>query len=82
MSSELQEVLEFMRDNVPTKAELTEFRQDVRGDITSLREHVDSRFDEIESRLDFRERIGKIEQRLAKLEDEHTGGKFEAQHAG
>jgi len=70
MSSELQEVLEFMRDNVPTKNELNEFRQ-----------HVDDRFDEIESRLDFRERIGKIEQRLAKLEDQRTGGKFEARHA-
>ena len=70
MPSELQEVLEFMRDNVPTKAELTEFR-----------EHVDARFDEIESRLDFSDRIRLIEQRLAKLEDERTGGKFKAQHA-
>jgi hypothetical protein len=70
MQSELQEVLEFMRDNVPTKAELSDFRQ-----------HVDARFDEIESRLDYSERIRMIERRLAKLEDHHTGGKFEAGHA-
>jgi tetrahydromethanopterin S-methyltransferase subunit G len=70
MSPELQEVLEFMRDNVPTKTELNEFRQ-----------HVDARFDEIESKLDFSERLRLVEQRIGKLEDDKTDGKFVARHA-
>ena len=54
----LTEVLEFLRDNVPTKTELAELRQ-----------HMDQRFDDLETKLDLRERFRLVERRLAKLED-------------
>ena len=59
MSSELQEVMEFLRDHVPTKEE-----------IADLQKHLDDRIDKLESKLDFGERLRRVEERLAKLEDE------------
>ena len=67
---EMTDVMEFLRDNVPTKSELAEFRQ-----------HMDQRLDELENRLDFSERIRLVEQRLAKLEDNsHGRGNLGFQH--
>jgi hypothetical protein len=44
--SEAREIMEFLRDHVPTKTELTELRQ-----------HMDERFDELENKLDVRDRV-------------------------
>jgi len=57
--SEASEIMEFLRDHVPTKTELTELRQ-----------HMDERFDELENKLDVRDRVHLLEQRLTMLEDE------------
>jgi hypothetical protein len=40
------------------------------------------RFDDLEEKLDYSERIRMIENRLAKLEDEKSGGKFHLRGLG
>ena len=63
--SELTEVMEFLRGNVPTKTELA----GLKTELAEFRQHADTRFDDLENRLDFSERVRLIERRLAKLED-------------
>ena len=82
MSAELSEVLEFLRDNVPTKSELKEALaplvtkqelkdglQELRTDMDSRFNEVDKRFDELEAKLDVREQLRLVERRVIKLED-------------
>jgi hypothetical protein len=78
--SDINEVMEFLRDNVPTKEEMTEQITGLHGELTGLREEMNQRFDDLEAKLDVREQLRLLDRRIAKLEDEKHSGEFSMQH--